>query len=107
MFSKAISRCANDGTFFQELFYKLGGAKPFWHSHPKVEGGVGRINLQACLFEGFSSAQFVEKLLEECAIVCTPGNGFGEHGEGYFRISLTVPTQRLLEAAERIKGLRL
>ncbi|MCI4458600.1 MAG: LL-diaminopimelate aminotransferase, partial [Thermocrinis sp.] len=50
--------------------------------------------------KGFSSAQFVEKLLEECAIVCTPGNGFGEHGEGYFRISLTVPTQRLLEAAE-------
>lgn len=57
--------------------------------------------------KGFSSAQFVEKLLEECAIVCTPGNGFGEHGEGYFRISLTVPTQRLLEAEERIKGLRL
>lgn len=57
--------------------------------------------------KGFSSAQFVEKLLEECAIICTPGNGFGEHGEGYFRISLTVPTQRLLEAAERIKELRL
>jgi LL-diaminopimelate aminotransferase len=57
--------------------------------------------------KGFSSAQFVEKLLEECAIVCTPGNGFGEHGEGYFRISLTVPTQRLVEAAERIKELRL
>ncbi len=57
--------------------------------------------------KGYSSAQFVERLLEECAIVCTPGNGFGEHGEGYFRISLTVSTERLLEAADRIKRLRL
>jgi LL-diaminopimelate aminotransferase apoenzyme (EC 2.6.1.83) len=57
--------------------------------------------------KGYSSAQFVERLLEECAIVCTPGNGFGEHGEGYFRISLTVSTERLLEASERIKKLKL
>ncbi|SHK49481.1 LL-diaminopimelate aminotransferase [Thermocrinis minervae] len=55
--------------------------------------------------KGYTSAQFVEKLLDEKAIVCTPGSGFGEYGEGYFRISLTVPTQRLLEAAERIKSL--
>ncbi len=57
--------------------------------------------------QGYTSAEFVSRLLDECGIVCTPGNGFGEHGEGYFRISLTVPTQRLLEAVERIKGLRL
>ncbi|MCX8060537.1 MAG: aminotransferase class I/II-fold pyridoxal phosphate-dependent enzyme, partial [Aquificaceae bacterium] len=57
--------------------------------------------------KGYTSAEFVSKLLEECGIVCTPGNGFGEHGEGYFRISLTVPTRRLLEAVERIRGLKL
>ncbi len=57
--------------------------------------------------EGFTSAQFVAKLLDEAGIVCTPGNGFGEYGEGYFRISLTVPTDRLLEAAERISRLKL
>ncbi len=57
--------------------------------------------------QGYTSAGFVSRLLDECGIVCTPGNGFGENGEGYFRISLTVPTQRLLEAVERIKGLRL
>ncbi len=57
--------------------------------------------------KGYTSAEFVSKLLEECGIVCTPGNGFGEHGEGYFRISLTVPTHRLLEAVERIKELKL
>ncbi|RUM28026.1 MAG: LL-diaminopimelate aminotransferase, partial [Aquifex sp.] len=57
--------------------------------------------------EGYTSADFVGRLIDEAGIVCTPGNGFGEYGEGYFRISLTVPTERLLEAAERIKNLRL
>ena len=57
--------------------------------------------------EGYTSAEFVSRLLDECGIVCTPGNGFGEYGEGYFRISLTVPTQRLLESVERIKRLKL
>ncbi len=57
--------------------------------------------------KGYTSAEFVSKLLDECGIVCTPGNGFGEHGEGYFRISLTVPTERLMEAVQRIKALRL
>ncbi|HIQ49444.1 MAG TPA: LL-diaminopimelate aminotransferase [Aquifex aeolicus] len=57
--------------------------------------------------KGYTSAEFVGRLIDEVGIVCTPGNGFGEYGEGYFRISLTVPTERLLEAAERIKNLKL
>ncbi len=57
--------------------------------------------------KGYTSAEFVSLLLDKCGIVCTPGNGFGEYGEGYFRISLTVPTERLLEAVERIKELKL
>ncbi|RUM30250.1 MAG: LL-diaminopimelate aminotransferase [Aquifex sp.] len=57
--------------------------------------------------KGYTSAEFVGRLIDEAGIVCTPGNGFGEYGEGYFRISLTVPTERLLEAAERIKNLKL
>ncbi len=56
--------------------------------------------------EGYTSAEFVEKLLDEAGIVCTPGRGFGDAGEGYFRISLTVPTERLVEAARRIENLR-
>ena len=46
--------------------------------------------------KGYTSAEFVSLLLDKCGIVCTPGNGFGQYGEGYFRISLTVPTERLL-----------
>ncbi len=57
--------------------------------------------------EGYSSSEFVSKLLDEAGIVCTPGNGFGEAGEGYFRISLTLPTDRLVEAAKRIESLKL
>ncbi len=57
--------------------------------------------------EGYTSAQFVGRLIDEAGIVCTPGSGFGNAGEGYFRISLTVPTDRLLQAAERIENLKL
>jgi len=52
--------------------------------------------------EGFSSKEFTIKLLEEKGIVVTPGNGFGDTGEGYFRISITNP--RIEEAVERIKS---
>jgi len=45
--------------------------------------------------EGFTSAEFVGRLIDELGVVCTPGNGFGEHGEGYFRISLTRPRDSL------------
>jgi LL-diaminopimelate aminotransferase len=57
--------------------------------------------------KGFTSAEFVSLLLDQCGIVCTPGNGFGDYGEGYFRISLTLPTERLLQAVERISKLKI
>lgn len=52
--------------------------------------------------EGLSSAQFAGRVLTETGVVLTPGNGFGIHGEGYFRISLTVNEERLQEALGRI-----
>jgi len=56
--------------------------------------------------EGYSSSEFVGRLIDEAGVVCTPGSGFGPSGEGFFRISLTVPTDRLEEAANRIENLR-
>ncbi len=53
--------------------------------------------------EGFTSQDFVAYLLEKTGVVVTPGRGFGEYGEGYFRIALTVEVERLKEAMERIK----
>lgn len=52
---------------------------------------------------GSTSAELALKFLEELHIVVTPGNGFGPNGEGYFRISLTVPEARLEEALRRIE----
>lgn len=55
--------------------------------------------------EGFTSAAFATKVLEEAGIVITPGNGFGPEGEGYVRMALTVNQDRLKEAIERLKKL--
>jgi LL-diaminopimelate aminotransferase len=54
--------------------------------------------------QGYTSAQLTSQLLEK-GVVVTPGNGFGEPGEGYFRIALTQKRDRLEEAIERIKSM--
>jgi LL-diaminopimelate aminotransferase len=53
--------------------------------------------------QGRSSAEFCELLLERAAVVVSPGTGYGAGGEGYARISLTVPDDRLAEAMDRIR----
>ncbi len=57
--------------------------------------------------EGYTSSDLTERLLEDAGLVVTPGNGFGEPGEGYFRIALTQKRARLSEAVERLKALSL
>ncbi len=52
--------------------------------------------------KGYSSESFCVHLLEKAGVLCTPGNGFGEHGEGYVRFALTVDVPRLEEAVQRI-----
>ena len=52
---------------------------------------------------GYTSAQFATLLIERAGIVATPGNGFGDAGEGYIRMALTVDESRLKEAIERLK----
>ena len=50
--------------------------------------------------EGYTSAEFSERLLEERDIVVTPGTGYGKYGEGYIRLSLTIPDQDLERGLE-------
>ncbi len=52
--------------------------------------------------EGMTSSEFSERMLTEAGVVVTPGNGFGDCGEGYARVSVTFDTQRIEQAAERI-----
>lgn len=53
--------------------------------------------------KGYTSTSFTAHLLEKAGIVTTPGNGFGEPGEGYIRMTVTTSKERLAEAVERIK----
>ena len=55
--------------------------------------------------KGYNSAEFTSHLLSKGGIVVTPGNGFGEAGEGYVRMALTVDKERMKEAVERIKSI--
>jgi LL-diaminopimelate aminotransferase len=52
-----------------------------------------------------NSAAYAEYVLEEAAVVVTPGAVYGPAGEGWFRISLTTPDDRLLEAVQRLGAL--
>ncbi len=56
--------------------------------------------------KGLSSAQLTTKLLDEAGVVTTPGNGFGEAGEGYVRFTVCVGKERLKEVTDRIRQVR-
>ncbi|MBA3717837.1 MAG: LL-diaminopimelate aminotransferase [Actinobacteria bacterium] len=53
--------------------------------------------------EGYTSGSFSELVLERAAVVVSPGSAYGPSGEGFVRISLTVPDDRLEEAVSRIE----
>jgi len=55
--------------------------------------------------EGFTSAGFCAKLLDEVCVVVTPGSGYGKYGEGYIRLSLTTPDDLLKEGLNRLEKL--
>ncbi len=66
----------------------------------------GTIYVWAPVPEGFaSSAAYCEHVLEQAAVVISPGGAYGRSGEGFFRISLTTPDARLVEAVERLRAL--
>ncbi len=54
---------------------------------------------------GFTSAEYAAKLIEEVGVVVTPGSGYGKAGEGYIRLSLTIPDDRLKEGLARLEKL--
>ena len=54
--------------------------------------------------EGFSSAEFAARLLEDMDIVVTPGSSYGTYGEGYIRLSLTTPDEQVEKGCQRIEN---
>ena len=73
--------------------------------------GMSVVPPQASLYvwaripEGYTSASYAAKLIEEAAVVVTPGSGYGKYGEGYVRLSLTLADDQLDEGARRIAEL--
>jgi LL-diaminopimelate aminotransferase len=80
--------------------------------HALAEAGVevtppkGTIYVWAPIPDGFgSAAEYCEHVLEATAVVISPGGAYGPNGEGFFRISLTTPDDRLMEAVRRLSEL--
>jgi LL-diaminopimelate aminotransferase len=67
-----------------------------------VEPPKAAMYLWVPLPAGTPSAVFARHALEESGVVVLPGSGFGPAGEGFFRVALTVGTDRLRAAAERL-----
>jgi LL-diaminopimelate aminotransferase len=69
----------------------------------EVEPPRGTIYVWAPVPSGHTSASFAELVLEEAAVVVTPGSMYGPGGEGFFRISMTAPDERIEEAVARLR----
>src|SRR5690606_419591 len=73
----------------------------------EVEAPRGSLYIWAPVPPGYTSSAFAEAVLEKTGVVIPPGTGYGSYGEGYFRISLTAPDDRLAEAARRLRTLEV
>ena len=69
----------------------------------KVRRPLATFYIWASVPAGYTSTDFAEMLIEKTGVVVTPGAGFGEEGEGYFRISITCADERISEAIERLR----
>jgi LL-diaminopimelate aminotransferase len=69
----------------------------------EVTAPRGTIYVWAPVPEGHTSTSFAELVLEEAAVVVSPGSMYGPSGEGFFRISLTTPDERIEVAVERMR----
>jgi LL-diaminopimelate aminotransferase len=68
-----------------------------------VKPPQGTIYVWAPVPEGHTSTSFAELVLEQAGVVVSPGSMYGPSGEGFFRISLTTPDDRIAEAVERLR----
>ena len=80
-----------------------------------VMDALGKIGIEAALPKatiyvwpripsGYTSASFAEHILEKANVIVPAGSAYGPSGEGYIRISLTTPDDRLAEAISRIEA---
>ena len=73
----------------------------------KVDVPRASLYVWAPVPEGYESAEFAARLLEETDIVVTPGSSYGLHGEGYIRLSLTTPDDQVEKGCQRLENWRI
>jgi LL-diaminopimelate aminotransferase len=73
----------------------------------KVEVPRASLYVWAPVPEGYKSAEFAARLLEETDIVVTPGTSYGKYGEGYIRLSLTTPDEQVEKGCRRLETWRI
>ena len=70
----------------------------------KVEVPKSSLYIWPRVPEGFTSAEFAARLLDEIDIVVTPGSSYGQQGEGYIRFSLTTPDEQVEKGCQRLEN---
>jgi len=71
-----------------------------------VEAPRASLYVWARLPEGETSIDFAGRLLDDTGVVVTPGIGYGQYGEGYIRLSVTTPDERVDEGLRRLSSWR-
>ncbi len=69
----------------------------------RVQPPKGSLYIWARVPEGYTSADFAARLIDDIGVVVTPGSGYGVYGEGFVRLSLTAPDDRVEEGARRLR----
>ena len=70
----------------------------------EVDPPKASLYVWAKLPDGVISGDFAARLIDECAVVVTPGRGYGINGEGYVRLSVTIADDRMEEGLQRIEA---
>ncbi len=70
----------------------------------EVDTPKASLYVWAKLPAGVTSAGYAARLIEECSVVVTPGRGYGLNGEGYIRLSVTTPDDRMEEGLRRLEN---
>ena len=73
----------------------------------EVESPRASLYVWAKVPAGYASAEFAARLLEDNSIVVTPGSSYGEYGEGYIRLSLTTPDERVETGLQRLAAWKI
>ena len=92
--SRMLGIYAHRRELVMDVFRELG-----WDYHPPK----GTFYLWLPTPKGVSSLDFTTQIFEKAHVVVAAGTGYGQYGEGYIRISLTIPDDRLTEAMDRIR----